>query len=89
MNDKQIYKTIKDIVIEVLHDNGVLKGNWRLGKVDTVISDKKLTVFVDGNIRSQTISCNPDITFVSGDYVWIVNINGSSQDKFVISKRAV
>jgi hypothetical protein len=89
MNENQFYKHMEEIVLNVLKDQGMLIGQWHLGQVDTVVSPLKLKVFVDGDTTSQTVSCNPDITFAAGDHVWVVFINGNPRDKFVISKRAV
>jgi hypothetical protein len=89
MNDKQIYEKIKTIVLDVLKSQGLLQGQWHLGQVSDVISTKQIKVFVDGSDTSQTVSCNPDITFNVNDEVWVVYINGNPRDKFVISKRAL
>jgi hypothetical protein len=88
MNDSKFYELIKSIVKSELSKQGVV-GNWHLGKVDQVISSKKLKVFIDGGTVSQTVSCNPSITFAVNDEVWVVYVNGNSKDKFALCKRAV
>lgn len=89
MNETQFYKSIEQIILNVLNDKGILNGQWHLGEVETVVSPLKLKVFVDGDVTSQTVSCNPDITFNAGDHVWVIFINGNPRDKFVVSKRSV
>ncbi|MGD6876760.1 hypothetical protein [Bacillus infantis] len=83
------YQDIENIVYNILNKEKLLNKQWHLGTIDTVISPLKVKVFVDGSDVSQTVSCNPDITFTSGDYVWVLYINGNPRDKFVISKRAI
>lgn len=83
------YKDVENIVYNILNQEKLLNKSWHLGTVDSVVSPLKLKVFVDGSTTSQTVSCNPDITFVTGDYVWVLYINGNPRDKFVISKRAI
>jgi hypothetical protein len=87
--DRQFYEYVKQIVIDILKSNGMFIGQWHVGTVDQVISPTRLKVFVDGSNTSQTIPCNPDVTFNVGDYVWVVYINGNPRDKFVLCKRAV
>jgi hypothetical protein len=89
MDDKKIYNLISEIVTDMLNKQGLLLGHWHLGTVDQVLSSTKLKVFVDGSDVSQTVSCNPDVTFATGNHIWVVFINGNSRDKFAISKRAV
>ena len=89
MNDKQIYNQIRRIVLDVLESEGMFIKEWHHGKVDVVTSPTHLKVFVDGSEMSQTISCNPDVTFTVGDEVWVLYINGNPRDKHVISKRAI
>lgn len=83
MNETQFYKSIEQIVINVLKDKGILLGQWHLGVVDSVDSQGKLKVFVDGDLISQTVSCNPNITFNIGDHVHVLFVNGNPRDKFV------
>lgn len=89
LNDKQTYDAIKEIIMDVLNTQGLLAGQWHLGTVDQVVSTTKLKVFVDGSTTSQTISCNPDITFGVGDQIWVIFINGNRRDKFALCKRAI
>lgn len=83
------YQQIESIIYNVLNENKLLNNQWHVGKVDSILSPTKLKVFVDGSETSLTVSCNPDITFNVGDYVWVIFINGNPRDKFVISKRAI
>lgn len=89
MDWKQFHSQMEEIILNVLKKEGLLVKPYHHGIVDSVISPTKLKVFVDGSDVSQTISCNPDITFEKGDHVWVVYINNSPRDKFVISKRAI
>lgn len=89
MNDRQLYDSIKEIVLDVMRAEGAFIGQWHLGLVDSIVSPTKLKVFVDGSTTSQTISCNPDVTFPVESHVWVVYINGNARDKFVLSKRAI
>jgi hypothetical protein len=87
--DEKLIKVITRIVNQILTKQGLLQGQWHLGTVDQVISNKKTKVFVDGSDIAQTVSCNPDLNLVSGDSVWVIFINNNPLDKFIISKRAV
>lgn len=87
--DEKFMKYVKRIVYQILNNENLLRREWHLGKVESVIDTKSLMVFVDGSITSQKVSCNPDITFAANDEVWVLFINGDSKNKFVISKRAI
>jgi hypothetical protein len=89
MNDKQFHNIIREIIREELKKLNLLTGQWHLGTVSEILSQKRLKVFVDGSDTAQTIPCNPDITFAVNDEVWVVYINGNPRDKYVISKRAI
>lgn len=89
MDEQKFTKQMEAIVLNVLKQQNLLMGQWHLGIVDSVTSDKKLKVFVDADSTSQTVSCNPDVTFAAGDHVWIIFINGNPRDKFALCKRAV
>ncbi|MGG3892000.1 hypothetical protein [Metabacillus fastidiosus] len=80
---------IEKLVMKILSRLGLLNGQWHLGEVTQVLSPTKLKVKVDGSETEQTISCNPDVTFQTGNHVWVIFINGNGRDKFVISKRAL
>lgn len=80
---------ITNIVQTEIRNLGLLKGQWHLGKVNEVKSDKMLSVFVDGSSQPQNIPCNPDGNFSVGSEVWVVFINGDSKNKFVISRRGI
>lgn len=83
MNENQFYKHIEQIVLNVMKDKGMLVGQWHLGTVDSVVSQGKLKIFVDGDSTSQTVSCNPNVTFNVGDHVHVLFVNGNPRDKFV------
>lgn len=87
--DEQFLKYVNKIIKQEISKMGLQVGQWHLGKVDSVTSTTKLKVFIDGSTTSQTVSCNPDVTFSIGDYVWVVYINGNPRDKFVLCKRGI
>jgi hypothetical protein len=89
MNDKQFYDMLREIVREELKSQSLLDKQWHHGLVESVDSSIKLKVFVDGSEISQTISCNPDVSFSVGDQVWVIYINGNPRDKFVLAKRGI
>lgn len=84
-----IYKLLSEIVRTEIRNLGLLNGDWHLGKVDSVVSNKMLNVLIDGSSTPQPVPCNPDINFSPQDNVIVVYINGNSKDKFVLCKRAV
>jgi hypothetical protein len=86
----KLYDTIEKMVMKILTEQKVLNSTFLLGKVDQVISESKLRVFINGSTVAQLVNCNPDITFSVGDHVVIANLSRtSSHDKFVISRRIV
>ena len=89
MNTQETLDIIRTIVKNEIRNAGLLTGQWRLGKVTSVISNKKLMVKVDGSDRAQEVGCNPDCNFSANDEVWVIFINGDAKNKFVISRRAV
>lgn len=78
---------VEKIIYMVLRKHNLLQGEWHLGKVKSVISDKLLEVYIDGSDQSQTVKCNPDVPFEVNDAVYITYINRDSKNKFVISRR--
>lgn len=82
-------KQMSTIVYNILNKEKLLRGEWHHGDVDTVISSTSIRVFVDGSSISQIIPCNPDVTFKSGDKVFVHFVNGNSSDKFVPYKRGI
>lgn len=86
---KRFDKYIENVVVKLLNKLGLLNGQWHLGEVTEIVSQTKLKVKVDGSELSQTLSCNPDVTFQIEDHVWVIFINGNARDKFVIAKRAI
>lgn len=85
---QQMVNLIETIVENKLNEYSLLVSEWRVGKVDSVTSSTKLMVFLDGSTVSQPISCNPDVTFVSGNEVYVITPL-SSKSKFVLCKRGV
>ena len=88
LNEK-FFDAVRKIVYQILNNENLLRREWHLGKVESVIDAKTLMVFVNGSTISQKITCNPSVTFAVNDEVWVLFINGDSKDKFVISKRGV
>jgi hypothetical protein len=92
MNDNERSKFInivQNIVRTELRNAGLMNGQWHLGTIDTVVSQSKVRVFVDGSSTSQQIPCNPDVEFKSGDKVFVLYINGDSKTKFVPFRRLI
>lgn len=89
MNTQDTLEILRTLIKTEIRNAGLLTGQWRLGKVASVISNKKLMVKVDGSTVAQEIGCNPDGNFSINDEVWVIFINGDSKNKFVISRRAV
>jgi hypothetical protein len=88
MDTKQFYEMVRTIVRDELKSQNIV-GQWHLGTVTEVTDTKQLKVIVDAGELSQTIPCNPSVTFAVNDEVWVVYINGNARDKFVLCKRAV
>ena len=84
-----IYKLVSEIVRTEIRNLGLLKGDWHLGKVHSVIDSKKLNVYVDGATVHQPIPCNPDVMFSPQDEVIVIYLNGNSKDKFCLCRRAI
>ena len=84
---KLLHMHIRNIVLDELKTLGLLQNPFRLGKVDSVISQNKLKVFIDGSDTSVTVSCDPDKTFAAGDEVWIEITARDNKSKFVRTKR--
>lgn len=89
MNDKQFHDLIKTMIRDELKAQGLLVGQWHLGKVGQTISTKQLKCYIDGGDALQTVACNPKVTFAVNDEIWVVYINGNPRDKFAICHRAV
>ncbi|OZB98008.1 hypothetical protein [Paenibacillus sp. XY044] len=84
-----VYKLISEIVRTEIRNLGLLSGEWHLGTVDSIVSTKKINVFIDGSTSSQTIPCNPDVAFKPGDHIYVIFVNGDSKDKFALCKRGI
>jgi hypothetical protein len=89
MNDKQFHNLMKTMIREELKAQGLLVGQWHLGKVGQIVSTKQLKCYIDGGDVLQTVACNPSVTFAVNDEIWVIYINGNARDKFAISKRAI
>lgn len=89
MTEQQFYDVVKKIVYQILIKEKLLQSEWHLGKVESVIDSKTLSVYVDGSTTPQTIPCNPDVTFNVGDEVFVLFVNNDSRNKFVPFKRGV
>jgi hypothetical protein len=83
------YETIKKIIYQILRKENLFQGEWHNGKVESVISAKLLSVYVDGSTTAQKIPCNPDVTFVIGDEIFVIHVNGDSKNKFALCRRGV
>lgn len=89
MEQEDFILSVQKIIRNELKRANLYAGQWHLGKVDSVIDTKHIKCFVDGNVVSETIGANPDITFATGQEIWVVFINGNPLDKFALCKRAV
>lgn len=76
---------IEKLVEQILLKNGVKKVNKIFGLVEEVISDNKLKVYLEQELRSVVVNCPPRIGFEIGDRVLIENINNNPQDRFVVA----
>lgn len=82
-------ENVMKVIYKVLRKEQLLQSEFRLGKVDSVISPTQLKVFIDGSTTSVTCSCNPDVTFATGNNVFVIYINNNSNNRFVLCKRAI
>jgi hypothetical protein len=78
---------VEKIVYMVLRKHNLLQGEYHLGKVKTVISNRLLEVYIDGSDQSQKVKCNPDVTFSVNDTVYVIYANRDSKNKFVICRK--
>ena len=83
----ELHSYIRTILLDELFALGLLQSPFRLGKVESVISQNKLKVFIDGSDTAVTVSCDPDKTFVAGDEVWVEITSRDNKSKFVRTKR--
>ncbi|MMZ57279.1 hypothetical protein D1872_191990 [compost metagenome] len=88
-DNEQFIRYVRDIVYTVLNDEKLSRGEWRVGKVKSVTSPYSLSVYIDGSEVPQTVPCNPDVVFNTGDEVWVHFVNRDSKNKFVPYKRGV
>jgi hypothetical protein len=79
---------VTKIVYSILRKEKLLQSEFHIGKVEEVISDRQLSVFVDGSNTSQKIKCNPDVTFTVNDQVIVIFINNNPNSKYVLSRIA-
>lgn len=87
--NEMFYQSVKKIVKQILIDEDVLRGDIHYGIVDEVVSSSKLKIKLDGSDIAQTIPCNPDVNFSSGDHVVVQFFNKNPKDKFVICRKEV
>lgn len=85
----RVISLIKEIVYVILKNEGLLRGEWNNGVVESVISPKMLTVKINGSNVAQKVPCNPSVTFEVGDEVFVHFVNGDSKNKFVPYKRGI
>lgn len=78
--------TIKKVVYSILGKEKLLQSEFHFGKVNQVISNKQLSVFVDGDTTAINISCNPDITFNLNDNVIVIYINNDPKNKYCLAR---
>lgn len=88
INNKMI-DWIKDIVYQILEKENLTAKEWQLGKIDEVLSEYRLKVFINGSTVSEIVPCNPNVKFFNGEFVWVIFINGNPRDKFVPFKRSI
>lgn len=88
-DQQNLLEFIRKVVYDVLDNEKFFQGEWQIGTVAEVISDKMLNVYVNGSDVPQKIPCNPDVRFKVGDEVWVHNVNRDSKNKFVPYKRGV
>jgi hypothetical protein len=78
--------SVMKVVYKVLRKEKLLQSEFHIGKVEQVISDRQLSVFVDGSDTAQKIKCNPDVTFSVGEQVIVIFINNDPKNKYVMSR---
>jgi hypothetical protein len=86
---QQFIDHVTKIVYGILKNEGLLKSEWHLGKVESVISSTKISAFIDGSNVSQVIPANPDVTFNVGDEIFVIFLNNDSKNKYAIARRAI
>jgi len=87
--DLKFMDKVKKIIYAILRKENILQGQWHMGKVEEVLSNKLLSVYIDGSDEAQKIPCNPDVSFSQEDKVFVLYVNGNSKDKFVPFKRGI
>ena len=84
-NSSNISIYLQKLVMQILEKNGLLKGNKLFGVIENVISETKVRVYVEKELRSQICNCPPRVGFEVGDRVLIENINNNPHDRFIIA----
>lgn len=84
-NNANVSTYIEKLVLQILEKNRILKGNKLFGTITEVISQDKVNVYIEQELRSQIISCPPRVVFEVGDRVLIENINNNPHDRFIIA----
>lgn len=79
-------ENVMKVVYKVLRKEKLLQSEFHMGIINQVISNKQLSVFVDGSNIAQTIRCNPDVTFSIGEQVIVIFINNDPKNKYVMSR---
>lgn len=87
--DLKFVDAVTKVVESILRNKGLTNGQWHMGKVEEVLSNKLLSVYIDGSDEAQKIPCNPDVSFSQEDKVFVLYVNGNSKDKFVPFKRGI
>ena len=90
MQQDKFIAIIQEIVTSTLKKLGLLNNEWHLGKVHSIAPNGMLNVYIDGSTYvTPNIPCNPDITFLTNDEVWVHFINRNQSHLFVPYKRQV
>lgn len=87
--DQQLIDAITSIVYTVLNNENLLRGIWRNGTVEGIISKNLLSIRVDGSEDTQNIPCDPDRVYKVGDEVIVVLLNNDPKNKYVLGKKGV
>lgn len=79
---------VMKVVYKVLRKESLLISEWRLGKVESVISPSKIKAYIDGGNVAQTIAANPNEIFEIGDEIWVI-CPRNSVSKFALTRRGL
>ena len=84
-NSANISVYLEKLVMQILQKNGLLKGNKLFGVVEERISENKVKVYLEKELRSEICNCPPKTEFQMGDRVLIENINNNPHDRFIVA----